>query len=196
MGFLIIISSLLVSYSSQNVRALHDRDIHIKSDFFQDETILWAKRYGSSAVDMATSMEPTVDGGNIVVGTTFVAGANNADIWALKLKSDGEIEWQKTYGGGGTDEGYSIKQTKDEGFIVAGYTWSFGGGQSDLLVLKLYSNGEIEWQKTYGDKEKDVMFMCKIQETTDGGFILASTSSSRLSLLTNCHLVHIAYAWY
>lgn len=177
MGFLIIISSLLVSYSSQNVRALHDRDLHINNDFFQDETILWAKRYGSSAVDMANSMEPTVDGGNIVVGRTFVAGANN-DIWALNLKSDGEIEWQKTYGGADYDEGYSIKQTKDEGFIVAGSTWSFGGGQSDLLVLKLYSNGEIEWQKTYGDKEKDVWFMCKVQETTDGGFILASSSSS------------------
>ncbi len=72
------------------------------------------------------------------------------DIWVLKLNTDGSVAWQKTYGGSGDDEAYSIQQTSDGGYIVAGDTDSFGAGTADVWVLKLDSDGTVAWQKTYG----------------------------------------------
>ena len=76
-----------------------------------------------------------------------------SDIWVLKLDRDGTITWQKTYGGSGYDDAYSIQQTSDGGYIVAGDTYSFGAGSGDVWVLKLDQCGNITWQKTYGGSE-------------------------------------------
>jgi len=120
-----------------------------------DGTIEWQKTYGGYASDGANSIRQTVDGGYVVAGQSNSFGAGNSDIWVLKLASDGTVEWQKTYGGSQKDDAYSIQQTSDGGYVVAGQTDSFGAGSIDIWVLKLASDGTVEWQKTYGGYASD-----------------------------------------
>jgi hypothetical protein len=89
----------------------------------------------------------------------------------LKLDSDGAVTWQKTYGGTDGEFAYSIRQTTDGGYIVSGYTHSFGAGGRDIWILKLDSAGAVTWQKTYGGTNIDE-FLGNIQQTSDGGYII------------------------
>lgn len=84
--------------------------------------------------------------------------------------------WAKTYGGATDDQAYSVQQTSDGGYIVAGYTHSFGAGSYDFWVLKLNSTGLVEWQKTYGGRNDDLAQ--SIEQTSDGGYILAGGTAS------------------
>ena len=143
--------------------------------------IEWQKAYGGSEYELAYSIQQTNDGGYIVAGYTESFGAGLDDFWILKLASNGTIEWQKTYGGSQSEEAYSIQQTSDGGYIVAGQTWSFGSGSGDILVLKLASNGTIEWQKTYGGSQSEEAY--SIQQTSDGGYIVAGFGSGDFLVL-------------
>ena len=138
--------------------------------------ITWQKTYGGTSYDYAESIQQTSDGGYIVAGRTYSFGAGYVDIWVLKLDSSGNVSWQKTYGGSGYDEAYSIKQTSDGGYVVAGYTDSFGAGSDDIWVLKLDSSGSVIWQKTYGGPSDDEAR--SIQQTSDGGYIVAGHTHS------------------
>jgi hypothetical protein len=140
--------------------------------------IEWQRTYGGSDSDGAGSIQQTTDGGYIVAGGTSSFGAGNGDIWILKLSSEGDIEWQRTYGGSDYDNAQSIQQTTDGGYIVAGGTSSFGAGNGDIWILKLSSEGDIEWQKTYRGDEYDYQDANSIQQTTDGGYVVAGSHSS------------------
>jgi hypothetical protein len=122
--------------------------------------IIWQKIYGGQSSDQATSVQEAADGGYIVAGTTASFGAGQY-IWILKLDPDGNMNWQKTYGGDGPG---IIRQTLDGGYIVLGSSYSSGGG---TLVLKLDGDGNIQWQKAYGGA-----YPWSIQQTSDGGYIL------------------------
>ncbi len=136
----------------------------------------WQKTYGGVARDWAQSVQQTGDGGYIVAGETESFGTGSGDFWVLKLSPDGTVEWEKAYGGVDYDRAYSIKQTGDGGYIVAGETTSYGAGHYDSLVLKLGPDGTVQWQKTYGG----VAFECAnfIQQTSDGGYIVAGETMS------------------
>ena len=115
----------------------------------------WQKTYGGTEDDVASSIQQTGEGGYIVAGYTSSFGAGKKDVWVLKLDKDGNVEWQKTYGGTEDDVASSIQQTGEGGYIVAGYTSSFGAGKKDVWVLKLDKDGNVEWQKTYGGTGDD-----------------------------------------
>ncbi len=117
--------------------------------FDSSYNLLWAKTYGGAANDRARSVEATTDGGVVIAGETESFGAGGSDAWVLKLDSNGNIEWEKTYGGTSNDYANSIKITPDNGYIIAGRTESFGAGGSDAWVLKLDSNGNIGGGCTY-----------------------------------------------
>jgi len=85
--------------------------------------------------------------------------------------------WEKTYGEWGDDVAYSIQQTRDGGYIVAGRTESKGAGRRDFWVLKLDEKGKIIWDNTYGGSEDDVAN--SIQQTRDGGYIVAGRTESK-----------------
>jgi hypothetical protein len=146
----------------------------------QKGNIEWQKTYGGGSWDIAFSTEQTTDGGYIVSGTTSSFGAGDEDVWVLKLDSNGQIVWQKTYGGAGMDEGRDIEQTKDGGYIVSGTTSSFGEGLRDIWVLRLSPNGNIIWDKTYGGKgeESEYFRHIPIEATSDGGYIVAGSTRS------------------
>jgi len=136
----------------------------------------WQRTYGGSNSEGAYSGQQTSDGGYIIVGSTYSYGAGNSDIIVIKLSSTASIEWQKTYGGSGNDYGYSIQQTTDGGYIVAGVTYTYGAGAGDFWILKLNSSGNVQWQRTYGGSSTDVAK--SVQQTTDGGYIVAGYTSS------------------
>jgi len=131
----------------------------------------WARTYGGSDLDRAFFIQQTSDGGYITAGYTASAGAGISDFWILKLSLAGVIEWQYAYGGSGEDVAYAVQETSDEGYIIAGYTYSFGVGESDYWILKLDSEGDVEWEFTYGGIGDDAAYA--IQETSDGGYIVA-----------------------
>ncbi len=103
--------------------------------------IIWSKAIGGSSTDDLSSIQLTRDGGYIVVGDTQSFGAGFQDIWVLKLNKDGEVIWQKTYGGISTEYGESIIETNDGDYVVSGTVASFGDW--DLWMLKLRSDGTI-----------------------------------------------------
>jgi len=137
---------------------------------------LWAISFGGSDSDYAYSVLQTYDGGYIVAGTTVSYGAGGADLWVLKLTSTSQISWQKTFGGVAYGHARSIQQTPDGGYILAGNTESFGVGGFDFWVLKLTSNGNVEWQENYGGASSE-RARC-IQQTSDGGYIVAGITHS------------------
>jgi regulation of enolase protein 1 (concanavalin A-like superfamily) len=142
-------------------------------------TIEWQKTYGGIYNELANFIQQTSDGGYIVAGISFSFGAgysDTSDIWILKLDSEGDMEWQRTYGGSNSDNGHFIQQTSDGGYIVSGCTYSFGNGSNDGWILKLTSTGDIEWQHSFGGWGYDSA--SSIQETNDAGYIIAGYTYS------------------
>jgi uncharacterized delta-60 repeat protein len=131
----------------------------------------WARTFGGTTGDFAYSVIQTADGGFVVAGATLSFGAGSYDFLVLKLNSSGGLSWARTYGGTGDDRAYSVIQTTDGGFAVAGWTTSFGAGGLDFLVLKLNSSGGLSWARTFGGTNHDGGAF--IIQTTDGGFAVA-----------------------
>ncbi len=161
-------------------------DLYSFSSYIYDAWVLkldangnvqWQKVYGNSSNnDFASAIQQTTDGGFVLAGSTYSYGAGNGDVWLLKLDANGNIQWQKTYGGTGNEEADSIQQTTDGGYIVAGYTFSYGAGSSDFFILKIGTSGNVQWQKTYGGGAQDAAHF--IHQTSDGGYIVAGETYS------------------
>jgi len=120
--------------------------------------------------DYALSMQLTSDGGAIIAGYTDGLGAGSLDVLLIKIDSSGTIQWAKTAGSTGNDLAFSVRQTADGGYIVAGQTDSFNGvGQ--MLLAKFTSTGAIQWASTLGNAS-DSAAGSSVQQTTDGGYIV------------------------
>jgi hypothetical protein len=146
----------------------------IKTD--ANGNIRWAKTYGGTGWDEAYSVQQTSDGGYIVAGWTDSFGAGWEDIFLIKTDANGNVQWAKTYGGTNTDYAFSVQQTSDGGYIVAGYTASFGAGSWDIFLIKTDANCNLQWAKTYGGTYSDFAF--SVQQTSDGGYIVAGYTAS------------------
>ncbi len=138
--------------------------------------VQWQKTYGGSGVDEISSLQQTSDDGYIFTGYTSSFGAGNVDAFLVKIDASGNVLWQKTYGGPNYDFAYSVQQTAEGGYIVAGSTASFGAGNHDVWVMKLDASGSIVWNKTYGGSADDIAN--SVQQTSDGGYIVAGQTSS------------------
>ena len=138
--------------------------------------IMWNKTYGGTGDDVFNSIQQTEGGGYIAAGRTKSFGASDYDVWVLKLDENGSITWQKRYGGTGGEGAYSVQQTSEDGYIIAGNTKSFGDGTQDGWVIKLDQNGTVLWEKAYGGSISDGFSF--IQKTHDGGFITAGSTVS------------------
>ena len=139
--------------------------------------ITWDRTYGGSGNDMALSLIQTTDGGYAVAGATYSKGAGGADFWVIKLDSQGNMVWDKTYGGSDIDWAFSLIQTTDGGYAVAGYTSSKGAGDRDFWVIKLDNQGNKIWDRTYGGSGADGAL--SLIRTTDGGYAVAGFTSSK-----------------
>jgi uncharacterized delta-60 repeat protein len=136
----------------------------------------WSKTYEDLWDEYACSVQQTADGGYILAGYTCYFLTGLSDMWLVKTNSNGDMEWNKTHGGTGDDGAYSVQQTTDGGYIVAGYTTSFGAGGYDFWLVKTNSTGDMQWDRTYGGKGEDRAYSG--QQTSDGGYIAAGSTGS------------------
>ena len=151
----------------------------VKAEPYQLPTIIWSKTYGGGGYDCASSVVQTMDGGYALLGTTDSFGAGDSDVWLVKTDANGNIQWNKTYGGPARDLGSSIVQTTDGGLILACSTMSFGAGSWDIWLIKVDALGNMQWNKTFGGTDFDVVEGERtITQTSDGGYAIAGFTLS------------------
>jgi uncharacterized delta-60 repeat protein len=150
-------------------------DFYLVKTNSQGDT-LWTRTYGGSSTDVAYSVRQSADGGYIMAGWTNSFGAGEYDFYLVKTNSQGDTLWTRTYGGINYDRAYSVQQTTDGGYIVAGYTWSFGAGGYDFYLVKTNSQGDTLWTRTYGGRDWDNAY--SVQQNADGGYIVAGHTLS------------------
>ena len=141
-----------------------------------DGDTLWTKTYGGTDYDWGESVQECADGGFIIAGHTKSFGAGKYDVYLIKTDADGDTLWTKTYGGIHWDYGESVQECTDGGFIIAGCTYSFGAGGSDVYLIRTDTDGDTLWTKTYGGTISDYGF--SVQECDGGGFIIAGETRS------------------
>ena len=139
--------------------------------------IQWERTYGGEDTEFGRAIQQTVDGGYIIIGQTESFGAGSSDAYLLKTDSEGNEMWSQTFGGQGTDQGRYVVESADQGYLISGYTDSFGAsGGFNFWMIKTNSLGELEWQRFFGEHGDD-RGLSGIQ-TLDGGYAIAGYTSS------------------
>ena len=136
--------------------------------------LLWEKELGINFSATGNSIKETIDNGYIVTGSIEYDDSTNTDLWLLMLDSDGNKEWDITFGGLGDDYGNSVLQLEDGSFIVCGSTYSYDVQGSDFLIVKFDENGNKLWYKTYGGKDYEKGN--SIIRGIDNGYVIVGTS--------------------
>jgi len=169
------------------------------------QSIQWQKSLGGNGQDEAVSIQQTIEGGYIVAGYSDsnsgdVSGHHNSennfenyDYWIVKLDDQGILQWQKSLGGTNEDVAYSIRQTVDNGYIIAGssnsndgdVTGNHGDFSNDFWIVKLDNIGKLMWERSLGGSGKEEA--TSIQQTTDKGYIVSGFSNSNDGDVTNIH---------
>ena len=139
----------------------------VKTDSYGN--MQWNKTYGGGT---AHSLIKTSDGGFAIAGIIIPSGAAQ-DFYVVKTDEDGNMQWSRTYGGEHADLAYSLVETSDGGYAIAGHT---GFMFHDFLLVKIDADGNMLWNRTYGGEDSDLAY--SLVETSDGGFAIAGVSSS------------------
>ena len=150
--------------------AISNQGLYAQTDFVK----VWDARYGGDNIEVLTSFERTGDGGFIlggysssgISGNKTEAGRGGADYWIVKLDASGNLQWEKTYGGTADDFCYTVKPTRDGGYLIGGQSFSdssadktvnsFGG--SDYWIIKTDSLGQYQWDNVYGGSDNEVLY--------------------------------------
>ena len=136
--------------------------------------IQWNRTYGGRSADEAYALVQTRDGGFALAGWTTSYGAGTSDMWLVKTDDNGMLQWNQTYGGTDDDGAYTLLQTTDEGFVLAGSTDSYGGDASDIWLVKTDASGVVQWTQTYGGNESD--YALDLIQTADKEFVLVGVT--------------------
>jgi len=136
----------------------------------------WEKTIGGSDDDLAYSVEQTTGGGYIIAGQRANYSVGWYYVYLVKTDALGNMEWEKTFGGSGYNDAYSVEQTTDGGYIVAAMTTSYGAGGMDFYLVKTDASGNTEWEKTIGGSDDD--YAWSVEQTIDGGYIVVGDTRS------------------
>jgi len=140
----------------------------VKTD--NEGIVEWTNTFGGSISDVGRSIVQTTDGNYVIVGHTNSYGSGWFDLWMIKTDSEGTKLWDKSFGGGEDDVGWSIQQTNDGGFICTGYTKSFSAQNQDIWLLKTDNDGNEEWSKLFGKSHQDRGY--DVKQTADNGYVI------------------------
>jgi hypothetical protein len=146
----------------------------VKTD--ADGSCMWNNTYGGTDDDYAYGLVQAVDGGYVLAGYTYSFGAGGWDAWLVKTDADGTMQWNKTYGGTNWDLASALVQTADGGYAFAGYTYSYGGGNSDMWLVNIDAEGNVRWNSTYGGTGYENAEA--LVQTSDGGYAVAGFKGS------------------
>jgi len=125
----------------------------IKTDAIGDT--LWTQTYGGANHDAGNSVIQTADGGYLIAGHTRSFTSGNANAYLVKIDAAGNVIWMENYGGAGKDIANSVVGTTDGGYLLAGYSNSFGNSDVDVYVVKTNALGVVDWFNTYGNIQND-----------------------------------------
>ncbi len=139
-------------------------------------TLQWSRTVGGTSEDGGFSIIQTIDGGYAITGRTYSFGTGNKDMYIVKLDAGGALQWSRTVGGTANEDAWSIIQTTDGGYVVAGNTNSFGAGLSDMFIVRLDSSGTYQWCRTIGGTADENA--SSVKQTTNGGYIVAGSTNS------------------
>ena len=150
----------------------------IGQDYFwnTDNKELFIRKFGTLGYDYGWSLSfSPYDNGIILTGSQQAKINQEKNLWAIKTNSYGIVEWEKSIGGAGNEEGYDVISTSDGGFLFVGYTWSYGNEQQ-VYVVKTDYYGNILWEKNYGGAMWDVGN--SVIELIDGNYAIIGYSNS------------------
>lgn len=136
----------------------------------------WNRTYGGTEYDSARSLVAASDGGYAIAGWTNSSGAGDADVFLVKTDAFGNMQWNRTYGGSGSDVSRSLVALSDGGYIMTGWTTSFGVGNTDFWLVKTDALGNMRWNRTYGGPEYE--FAYSLVAASDGGYALTGWTDS------------------
>jgi hypothetical protein len=159
----------------------------IKTDTHGDT--VWTNNYGGVYNNWGYCVQQTNDGGYIISGATMKneSETDSGDVYLIKTDSLGDTSWTRTYGGDYTEQGYSVQQTEDGGYIIAGYTASRSAlGEFDVYLIKTDAEGDTVWTKTYGELGDDYGY--SVQQVEDGGYIITGVTT-RLDSTLDVYLI-------
>ncbi len=151
--------------------------------------VLWTRTHGGAIADEAYDLQSLGNGRYLVAGRTYSFGAGNFDCYLLCIDSLGDTLWTRTYGGAITDGAESLVPTADGGFVLVGYTYSYGAGNYDAFAVKVDSAGNFLWQHTYGGPDDDVG--TDAAPTADGGLLMVGYSYTYANGPEDAYLVRI-----
>lgn len=154
--------------------AVDNDGLAIRTDASGNE--LWTMTYGGEDEDELFAVQQTTDGGFALAGVTKSSGAGSWDGWLIKTDANGKVVWSKTYGGSSRELFASVQQTADGGYILAGDTASSGPLSNNAWLVKTDASGNQLWDQVFGGDSLD--FASSVQQTADGGYILAGETAS------------------
>jgi len=167
----------------------------LKLDMYGD--IIWEKCYGGTDDECLKSLHPTIDGGYIISGTStsddgqVMTNYGSRDVWVIKIDGEGNLQWQKTFGGSHWDKAGDAIPTSDGGYLVACAGKSDDGnmpvnyGRTDFWIIKLSAFGAVQWQEVYGGSNYDEPV--NAYETPDGDFIISGITDSNDGHVSGLH---------
>jgi len=162
----------------------------IKTDVNGDT--LWTRTYGGTDVDRGYSVQQTSDGGYIIVGETWSFVPDRNDVWLIKTDANGDTLWTKTYGDLNDDVGYSVQQTCDEGYIIAGYTRDYTTSDYYAYLIRVDSLGDTIWTEKYGYGGLNDAWSYDVKQTPDGGYVLVGRITGISDPWGDVYLIKIA----
>ena len=141
---------------------------------------------GGPASDRGVFVSPASDGGYVAVGVTRSLGAGGDDVYLVRTDPEGEVLWTRTYGGPGSDNGWSVREHAG-GLVVAGFTDSLGAGGSDCYLVGTNLEGDMQWSRTFGGEGED--YCWGVVPAGDAGLVLVGETTSFGSGAEDCYLV-------
>ena len=160
-------STYIISGTTTDTSGTHSEAFLMKLS--SSGTTIWTRHYGGSGAEDGHDVRITSDGGYILCGWSDSNSAGGSDAYLIKVDDIGNVEWEYRYGGANADHAYKIALADDGGYVLGGFTHSFGlGGPGDMYMLKVDSLGAFEWQKTFGTLGDDQGN--SLIKTLDGGY--------------------------